>query len=198
MEAKLNHESAWSFLKVQPDALLQFSMDISLMLLYLSMPLVHIVFLIVISSSQWTQLKSILNLIQKDLQLSGMFHRKCRKKCLACLLIMITVQNSCYKQHKDVYIYYSKTLNLSLGFHDICTEVWVWQFLRRWWKMASWTGRLEQILQHSCENPLSLSRSNFGSYDWHVHINCFRWVVLFSCWNICGDWRKVIRDHGRQ
>lgn len=93
MEARLKYESAWSFLQVRPDAILQLSMDIGYMLLYLSNPLVHSIFLCVIFSSRWTQLKSILNYIQMDMQLSGTFHRKCRKKTVFWLLILITVRN---------------------------------------------------------------------------------------------------------
>ena len=92
MKAVENFDSPFTFFRDFPDALLQFVVDVTTIIFFVVVPLIHFVFLVVlILSKQWTDLVLSLKDIETQMKLSEKFHLKCRKKCVVVLLLLFSV-----------------------------------------------------------------------------------------------------------
>ena len=76
----------------EKDAIMLLIKDFCRLPIFLSTPIIHLVFIAnVLLSKNWTKLWSDLKIIQKKLKLGEEFHQKCRQYCLVALLLLILV-----------------------------------------------------------------------------------------------------------
>ena len=87
-----DYESPFLYFKDNPDAVLQFSVDVSFILIFVAVPLIHLVFMVtVLLSKNWTNMVASLKEIENKMEPSPQFYRKLRLYCLVALLHMILV-----------------------------------------------------------------------------------------------------------
>ena len=85
-------ESPYLLFKEHPDLMLQLVVDVTSICFFVVVPLVQLVFLFIVLFSQyWNRLTFSLVKAQKEMQLSENFHRKCRKRCIVSILLLILV-----------------------------------------------------------------------------------------------------------
>ena len=100
MEKRKEYRSPYIFFKDHPDALLQFVIDTTSITFFVTVSLIHLVFLmgtILWNNSRWQDLVGILKEIQIKMNLSEGFYRKCRRRCMVALAVFILVRNN-FKQ----------------------------------------------------------------------------------------------------
>lgn len=89
MQKTRTFENAWDYFKFNPDGLIQFVTDIISSTFYLSLPLVHIIFIVMIFwRNNWASLQSALQEIHEEMKLTPHFYRACRKKCFLGILLL--------------------------------------------------------------------------------------------------------------
>ena len=94
MAERENYRSPFIFFKDHPDAILQFTVDVTSILFFVSTSLIHLVFWFntVLWSQKWQDLVFVLKEIQNKMNLSEGFYRKCRRHCMVALLVLILVR----------------------------------------------------------------------------------------------------------
>ena len=86
------YSSPYLFFREFPDAMLQFVVDATTIIFFVTVPLIHLIFIItVICSQKWADLLSVLQEIQNKMKLDEEFHRKIRRYCIFALLLLFFV-----------------------------------------------------------------------------------------------------------
>ena len=92
MRKRLDYTSPYIFFREFPDAMLQFVVDATTIIFFVTVPTIHFIFIITVTFSQkWTDLLSVLQEIQNEMKLDEEFHRKCRRYCIFALLLLFLV-----------------------------------------------------------------------------------------------------------
>ena len=92
MRKRLDYTSPYIFFREFPDAMLQFVVDATTIIFFVTVPLIHLIFIItVICSQKWADLLSVLQEIQNKMKLDEEFHRKIRRYCIFALLLLFFV-----------------------------------------------------------------------------------------------------------
>ena len=87
-----NYESPYLLFKENPELMLEFVIDVTSICFFIAVPLIQFVFFMtVVWSKNWTRLVSSIKIIQKEMNLSKQFYKKCRTRCLVAILILILV-----------------------------------------------------------------------------------------------------------
>ena len=88
-----NYDNPHLFFSENPDALLQFVVDIVSIMLWVAVFLIHFLFLVtVLLSQKWNFLKEILELLENDeLAFTNEFYRKCLRRNVIAIFILLLV-----------------------------------------------------------------------------------------------------------
>lgn len=87
-----DYDNSWLFFQQFPDALLQFVIDLTSIIFFVAIPLIHVIFLFsIVLSNSWEELVSLLKEIQNEMELTADFHQKCRQRCIIALLFVLLV-----------------------------------------------------------------------------------------------------------
>ena len=116
-------ESPYLFFKVAPDTMLQFVVDVTFICFYVTVPLIHFIFLLtILLSKQFTKLELVLHKIQTKMKLDEIFHQKCRRYCIVALLLLFLVGlcSLFFQIVKEPYIFILKTF---IGCHGFLCEI---------------------------------------------------------------------------
>ena len=134
-----NYDSPFLYFKDEPDAILQFVMDVTSICFFIALPLIQFIYLWTSRSSNWTRLILSLKMIKNEMKLSNQLYQKCRNKCIISILLLILVYNI-----RQIYL---KTINPK--FHSLKDAVvfsWKYSFYdcnyvadERWQKLK-WTN----------------------------------------------------------
>ena len=94
MNRKEGYRSPFIFIKDNPDAMLQLVVDSTSIMFFVSVLLIHLIFLLetIFWNRTWKELVCSLNYIQNKMNFSENFYRKCRRQCLLALLILLVVR----------------------------------------------------------------------------------------------------------
>ena len=88
-----NFESPYLYFKEDPDALLQFVLDVTSICFFVAIPLMQIIFLAsALFGNDSNQSIHNLMLIQKHFKLSSKFYQKSRNLCIVALLVLFLVK----------------------------------------------------------------------------------------------------------
>jgi hypothetical protein len=104
MEKKLNFDDPFAYIKANPQVMICLVKDIWGKLHFCSVPALHFVFMatILMRNRKWQDVWSILNEIQKRMQLNKSFHSKCRRNCFLALFILAIVSTKEIQQKHDI------------------------------------------------------------------------------------------------
>ena len=84
--------SPYVFFEAHPEMLLQLVVDVTAILFYITLHLIPLAFLVTfVATSKWIRLVSALEDIQNEMNLSNIFHKKCRRTCIFGLLLLALV-----------------------------------------------------------------------------------------------------------
>ena len=98
METFQFFDNGWQYFEHYPEALLELVTDVTYIIFFLAIPLIHLIFLLkVFLSRMWTSLSASLQKIQIEMELNAEFHRKYRRRCLVALLFLILVKQHSYR-----------------------------------------------------------------------------------------------------
>ena len=87
-----NFDSPFTYFKHNPDALLQFVVQVTSLCFFVSLPLIQIIFLATsFFGNDSNRLISILRLIKKELKLCTEFFQRCQRHSITAILTMILV-----------------------------------------------------------------------------------------------------------
>ena len=106
MEEIQNFESPYLFFPEFPDALLQFVVDVTFTMLWATISLIHIIFLLMVTMSEkWTFLiQSLKEIENSDMQFGKVFYRKCRKHYFIAIVVFILVSSILKENFKTLLI----------------------------------------------------------------------------------------------
>ena len=89
---KEKYESGFGFFKDNPHGLIVVVRETLVKWFFISVPLIHIAFLgMLLFTKNWVELWSILIKIQRKMNLGDRFHCKCRKHCVAVIILLLMV-----------------------------------------------------------------------------------------------------------
>ena len=92
MKETQHFDSLFLYFQKEPDAILQFVMDITSICFFVAVPLIQLICIItILLSPKFKDLLLKLKFIQQELNLSEKFHKKCRQRSIVALLIGILV-----------------------------------------------------------------------------------------------------------
>ena len=110
MEKIKEYDSPFIYFRENPDYLLQLVIDTTSIIFYLTVPLMHLVFLVtVFLSRKWRDLVEILQEIQNEVELNKEFHQKCRRRCIIALLLSFLVKKCIFVHFKSYILLFFKS-----------------------------------------------------------------------------------------